>query len=128
MYSWYEIVSKSWISNHQIEQNSEKKIIKNKFQTKNCIKINSNFNFYKPYTLGSKEEEIKILQILLKNLGYYTWKITGIFDINTLQAVYKFQLENKLLTDDSPIYLKWYLWPATRKKLNQILSTMKCYE
>lgn len=65
-----------------------------------------------------KSEEVKRLQKNLKKLGYYSWEESWIYDSNTLESVYKFQLANNILTRDSNYNLRWYFWITTRKILN----------
>ena len=48
---------------------------------------------------GSQGIQVKELQTILRNKGYYTAKIDGIFGDYTLQAVLKYQKDNKLLPD-----------------------------
>ena len=48
---------------------------------------------------GSTGEEVKQIQTKLKNWGYYTGEIDGIFGSLTLQAVKDFQSKNGLTVD-----------------------------
>jgi len=49
--------------------------------------------------LGSKSEEVKSIQTVLKNKGYYLASIDGIFGEKTKAAVIKFQKDNNLVQD-----------------------------
>lgn len=48
---------------------------------------------------GSRGEEVKQIQQVLKNQGYYTGNIDGIFGSQTLEAVKKYQKANGLAVD-----------------------------
>jgi hypothetical protein len=48
---------------------------------------------------GSKGEDVKTIQTLLTNFGYYTGRIDGIYGTYTEQAVKAYQKDKKLLAD-----------------------------
>ena len=48
---------------------------------------------------GDKDEEVKLLQQRLKDLGYYTGNITGVYNDATTEAVKEFQKKSSLETD-----------------------------
>lgn len=48
---------------------------------------------------GSSKEDIKMVQQKLKNLGYYTAAVDGIYGSRTTAAVRKFQQDNRLKVD-----------------------------
>lgn len=48
---------------------------------------------------GSRGEEVRQIQTKLKNWGYYTGQVDGIFGSKTLDAVKKFQRKNGLTVD-----------------------------
>ena len=48
---------------------------------------------------GDKDEEVKLLQQRLKDLGYYTGNITGVYNDATTEAVKAFQKKSSLETD-----------------------------
>ncbi|MBE9209590.1 peptidoglycan-binding protein [Nostoc sp. LEGE 06077] len=50
-------------------------------------------------TVGSKGESVKTAQNLLKQQGFYTASVNGVFDKNTRAAVIKFQKSKKLRAD-----------------------------
>ncbi|MBD2440433.1 peptidoglycan-binding protein [Nostoc sp. FACHB-110] len=50
-------------------------------------------------TVGSKGEAVKTAQNLLKQKGFYTGEVNGVFDKNTRAAVIKFQKSKKLRAD-----------------------------
>jgi peptidoglycan hydrolase-like protein with peptidoglycan-binding domain len=66
-----------------------------------------------------KSEEVKRLQINLKQLWYYSWNESWIYDSETLESVYAFQLTHGILNKDSYYNLRWYFWSKTRKILNE---------
>jgi hypothetical protein len=69
--------------------------------------------------MWDKSEEIKRLQIVLKKMGYYSWKELWIYNNLTLEAVYNFQLDYGILDKNSNYSLRWYFWSLTRKTLNK---------
>lgn len=59
-------------------------------------------NIYTSYALskyGSRSDEVRQIQTKLKNWGYYTGEVDGIFGSKTLDAVKKFQRKNGLTVD-----------------------------
>ncbi|MBD2495568.1 peptidoglycan-binding protein [Nostoc sp. FACHB-280] len=50
-------------------------------------------------TIGSRGEAVKNVQNLLKQQGFYTADVNGVFDKNTRAAVIKFQKSKKLRAD-----------------------------
>lgn len=68
------------------------------------------------YSSGSTGEAVKQIQTTLKNRGYYTGAIDGIFGKLTTAAVKKFQKDNGLTADG-------VVGAATMKKLGVDLST-----
>lgn len=48
---------------------------------------------------GSEGDTVKLLQQLLKDKGYYRYKVDGIFGVGTHKALMKFQKVNNLLAD-----------------------------
>ncbi len=81
------------------------------------------FIFTRPFTKGQKYTEIWVLQTLLKNNGYYHWTINNVYTRSTIEAVYKFQMAHGILKwyEKMP-GTRWWMWPSTRKKLNQVLA------
>ncbi|MEE1154396.1 MAG: spore cortex-lytic enzyme [Acutalibacteraceae bacterium] len=49
--------------------------------------------------IGSQGEEVRQIQLQLKNLGYFNDKIDGIYGKQTKEAVIKFQMDNNLIAD-----------------------------
>lgn len=45
---------------------------------------------------GDKDDEVKLLQQRLKDLGYYTGNITGVYNTATTEAVKAFQKKSSL--------------------------------
>lgn len=71
--------------------------------------------FTKSFVWGQEDAEIKILQQKLKDRGFYKGPINGIYDRNTIKAVYEFQLDAKITVK---AWSEWFIWPATKKALN----------
>lgn len=78
--------------------------------------------FTRPFHKGEKSTAIQTLQTLLKNNGYYLGDINSIFTKQTIEAIYKFQLQNGLLIGyEKRPQSRWWMGPATRAKLNALI-------
>ncbi|MFA5748221.1 MAG: peptidoglycan-binding domain-containing protein [Candidatus Absconditabacterales bacterium] len=81
------------------------------------------FIFTKPFNNNQKSPDIKILQKLLNNLGFYTGNIDGVYSKSTRNAVYAFQIANGLLKGyEKSSQTRGWMGPATRKALNEKLK------
>ena len=51
---------------------------------------------------------------------YYSLEkeITGVYDDDTILALYAFQLANRILGEDASYELRWFFGPSTRAKMN----------
>jgi hypothetical protein len=87
--------------------------------------IPPDFKFKKPIRYRDRGVEVRYLQILLKNLGFYNGPINGVNDFSTLSAIRKFQLTYGLITSKTPKSIAGYVGPATRAKLNAILESLR---
>ena len=79
--------------------------------------------FTQAFKKNQYHEQVKTLQTVLKNWGYYNWEITGVYSPATIEAVYQFQLKEGIITwkeKDKSAY--WWFWNATRAKLNSLLQ------
>lgn len=54
--------------------------------------------FTQAFKKGQYHEQIKTLQTLLKNWGYYQGEISGVYSPTTIEAVYQFQLKEGVVT------------------------------
>lgn len=83
----------------------------------------NNVTFTQAFKKGTYNEEIKTLQTILKNWWYYEGEINWVYDNATIEAVYKFQLKEWVITWKET-NKSWYWWfgPATRAKLNSLIS------
>lgn len=52
-----------------------------------------------PLTMGSRGERVALIQQRLKEWGYYTGKVDGVFGRGTYNAVVRFQRQNSLSVD-----------------------------
>jgi len=101
------------------------KKIKNKKTITNNIKTGVDENsFLIASGIGknSNTKEIKILQQLLKQYRYYDGKITGIYDIKTINAVIKFQKEQGVIQDENE-YGAGFFGKKTNLALIALLNT-----
>jgi hypothetical protein len=84
------------------------------------IEIKKNiFLFYKSYKKWEQNSEIKILQKFLQGQWLFSWIIDWIYSKKTIDSVADFQEKHWLLKWND-LKLKWYLWPQTREKINEI--------
>lgn len=79
--------------------------------------------FTRPFRTREVGTAVKNLQIVLKNNGYYDGEINGIYTNKTIEWVYQFQLKNWLLVGyEKRPATRWWMWPATRAKLNELAA------
>ena len=79
--------------------------------------------FTQAFKKNQYHEQVKTLQTVLKNWGYYNGEITGVYSPATIEAVYQFQLKEGIITGnekDKSAY-GWF-WNATRAKMNSLLQ------
>lgn len=77
--------------------------------------------FSDPFKSWQYDEEIKILQNVLINLWLYSWAIDGIYNKDTKNAVYQFQLSKWLLKGyEKKSDVRWRFGPGTRAAVNKI--------
>ena len=79
--------------------------------------------FTQAFKKNQYHEQVKTLQTVLKEWGYYNWEITGVYSPATIEAVYQFQLKEWIITGkekDKSAY--WWFWNATRAKMNSLLQ------
>lgn len=75
--------------------------------------------FTQAFKKGQYHEQIKTLQTLLKNWGYYQGEINGVYSPATIEAVYKFQLKEGIITGKEKNKAGYgRFWVKTREKLN----------
>ncbi len=80
------------------------------------------YYFSIPYKVWYKWKWVIALQKFLKEYWVFEWKINGYYWLSTAEALYKFQLKEWLISPNAPDYLKWYLWPSTRSRINDLLN------
>jgi peptidoglycan hydrolase-like protein with peptidoglycan-binding domain/3D (Asp-Asp-Asp) domain-containing protein len=78
---------------------------------------------------GSTGENVKKIQEKLKEYGYYSGNISGTFDAETLKAVKRFQVEQKIVAHENA-FGAGYVGPKTLKVLasNSVVSTAHAAE
>ena len=82
-----------------------------------------NVTFTQSFKKNQYHEQVKTLQTVLKNWGYYNGEITGVYSPATIEAVYQFQLKEWIITGnekDKSAY--WWFWNATRARMNSLLQ------
>ena len=100
-----------WIEYTEYETNIEEQEIENYFT-----------EAYKVWKIYYK---IWDLQRLLRYLWFYNWEINNTFDMNTVDAVFDFQVAMWILDANDKSPTRWYLWPSTRSALNQKWAEFK---
>lgn len=85
--------------------------------------FNWDYQFIIPYKKGQAEMGVKYLQYLLRVYGYYKGQIHGINTTETIEAVYKFQVEHGLMSKPSDLGAG-LLGPKTRDVLNPMLKNL----
>lgn len=78
--------------------------------------------FTQSFNKGQYHEQIKTLQTVLKNRGYYHSAIDGVYSPATIEAVYQFQLKEGIVTgkEKNKAGHGWF-GQKTREKLNSLL-------
>ncbi|MCT4592523.1 MAG: peptidoglycan-binding protein [Candidatus Gracilibacteria bacterium] len=74
--------------------------------------------------IGTKDKNVKRLQIVLSELGYYQGDLGGKYDKTTEQAVLDFQLQNKVINSKDSNGAGRY-GPKTSSTLNHVLNQKK---
>ncbi len=114
------IIKKTGKSNQTIVQSSSKFIVddkndndhrENTTETIEWFDMNI-FNKTVHKEMWSSQEDIKTVQTIYSDLGYYNWKIDWNFD-NVVWAIINFQLDKKLLSSKYDLWAGWF-WPKTR--------------
>ena len=85
--------------------------------------INKNYQFSVGYTAGETDVGIKYLQYFLKTQKYFTGTINGINSSATVDALFQFQLDKKIITNKNDTWA-WYLGPTTRETINPLLKKL----
>ncbi len=76
--------------------------------------------FNQPYKKDEQHLKILDLQDMLRHYGFFTWDLYDKYDAKTIKAIYDFQLALKILNpNDKNNPARWWMWPSTRKALNQ---------
>ena len=76
--------------------------------------------FTEPYKNWTVDEKIWDLQDMLRHYWFYSWDLTNTYDKKTVQAVYDFQIKAWILkASDKTNSARWWMWPATRNKLDE---------
>ncbi len=86
-------------------------------------RINTNFQFTVGYTKNKSDIGVKYLQYLLTSLWYYQGDINGTNNKSTIEALFKRQSDNKLVTKSTDP-AAGYLGPKTRDALNILLKNL----
>jgi peptidoglycan hydrolase-like protein with peptidoglycan-binding domain/3D (Asp-Asp-Asp) domain-containing protein len=108
---------------------SEKIVVKNTLtfdnQTdssqKQVTQENQNMTFGKTLAYGMVNEDVSKVKVALKNLNYYDGEINTVFDSATLAAVKKFQVNEKIVSDEND-YGAGYIGPKTLKVLSSKIN------
>lgn len=66
-------------------------------------------------------ENIKQLQLILKEISFYTWEITWNYD-DIKDSIYTFQVENYIVKSEKDLWA-WNFWPKTREALKTVYTS-----
>jgi hypothetical protein len=90
-------------------------------ETSTTIKPIQNINhFTKAYKKWELDDKIWELQDMLRHYWFYQWELNNTYDWTTINAVHSFQIAAWILrVDDYPSPARWWMWPSTRKGLNE---------
>lgn len=82
----------------------------------------STYRFSSVLRVGDTSHEVRVLQRKLQWLGYYSAAedISGVYDEETIRAVFAFQLHEGIIEPTADPKLFGYFGPKTRAKLNSI--------
>ncbi len=80
--------------------------------------------FNRSFQRGENSYEITELQKYLNKLGYYKGDLDGTYDMETIKAVYQFQLDHKVLDPNTDMSVKWYFGLQTRKKFEDVIASI----
>lgn len=83
-------------------------------------KVKTNFQFSKTMNFGQKNEEVTKLQVYLRELGYLDHIATGFYGALTKDAVLKFQLDYKIISNPIESGYGFYCGKKTLSVLNSI--------
>lgn len=62
---------------------------------------------------SSKNEDVKVLQKLFRDLWLYNWEIDWIYNEQIIKIVYDFQLKNNIVKSENDFWA-WYWWEKTK--------------
>jgi len=85
--------------------------------------INKSYQFSAGYTAGQADAGVKYLQYFLKAQKYYMGSINGTNTQATIDALFKFQIDNNIVTEETDTWA-WYLGPTTRETINPLLKKL----
>ncbi len=80
--------------------------------------------FERSFQRGEESYEVTELQEYLSELGYYDGELDGKYDMETIRAVYQFQLDYDVLDSDSDPSVKGYFGSQTRKQFANIVASI----
>lgn len=79
------------------------------------------YEFTRPFTKGEQSKEVRIAQRKLARLWYYDKQdITGVYDSDTIVALYRFQQAQGLLNGTEDPTVRGYFGPGTRRVMNRL--------
>jgi len=109
--------SKNYSFNEELRIKNEEWLISNTKEASQPKIINY---FTEPYNNGTQNSKVWDLQDMLRHYWFYEWNLTNTYDKKTLNAVHNFQVAMWILkADDKTSAARWWLWPSTRKALNE---------
>ncbi|UFX83009.1 peptidoglycan-binding protein [Candidatus Absconditicoccus praedator] len=85
----------------------------------------SGVSFERGIPKGEESEEVAKIESYLVKFGYLDESNKNSkYDMNTIVSIYRFQLDNGILSEDADISIKGYFGPSTRDKFNQKIEKL----
>lgn len=82
--------------------------------------LNNISYFTQAYKKWESNDKISNLQDMLRHYGFYQWELNNIYDWTTVNAVHNYQVAAGILkADDYSNPARWWMWPSTKKGLNE---------
>lgn len=72
---------------------------------------------------GSKSSDIRNLQGILKDLGYFNYEVDGLYNKRLVDAIYKFQLDKKIVDSETEQGAGYY-GPVTQSTVDEAYGAL----
>jgi len=120
----HQIYKQYWIEKEKKKKQAEQIEYNNKKNNQQIALAKQKINTIWNIKFWDISPQVREFQIILSSLWFFNHKDTAIFWAKTKDALIKYQLDRKLITDSSQ-YWAGLFWPKTRKSLIEDLSKLK---